>query len=258
MNRRGSALVAVTVLLSGCGGGQPAATSSFSTATPTTTTTTTTSTSDGPTPQTSNGQQYSVTTTTIEGDSDDGRGSWKSEFHQLAGGDPAVVQAFNGASQAAAMDQVEAAKNDASTGTTTWTFEGRSQISFRPVAVAQVVYGSLYYGAHPSQQIGTIVIDSRSADPVMLVDLFTDPQAGLTAIAEQTRASLAEDGLDVPVDLPGAAPKAENFANWIPTAEGLEFHFDEYQFGPRLPAVVTVPWSAVAPLMAATMADFSR
>ncbi|MDT5189785.1 MAG: hypothetical protein QOI28_2036, partial [Mycobacterium sp.] len=54
-------------------------------------------TASGPGPATSNGQQYSVTTTTIEGDSDDGRGRWRAEFRQLAGGDPAVVDAFNGA-----------------------------------------------------------------------------------------------------------------------------------------------------------------
>jgi len=209
-------------------------------------------------PNSSNGQNYAVTTTTIEGDSDDGRGSWRAEFNQLAGGAPAVVEAFNGASHAAVMDQVDAAKEGASEGTEPWSFESNGQVTFRSIAVAQVIFGSMYFGAHPSHQIGTIVIDSRSAHPIMLVDLFTDPQAGLNRLSEQTMAILAEGGLEVAADEPGAAPKSGNFANWIPTADGLEFHFNEYQFGPRLPAVVTVPWTELTDLLAPAMADIAK
>ena len=32
-------------------------------------------------------------------------------------------------------------------------------------------------------------------------------------------------------DLPGAEPRAENFANWLPTATGMEIHLADYQFG---------------------------
>jgi hypothetical protein len=102
------------------------------------------------------------------------------------------------------------------------------------------------------------VIDSRTAKPVMLVDLFTDPQAALNVLSGQTRTILAKDGLEIPPDEPGAQPKAENFANWIPTADGLEFHFGEYQFGTRLPAVVTVPWSTVADMLTPAMADIAH
>jgi hypothetical protein len=191
-------------------------------------------------------------------DSDDGRGSWRAEFSQLARGDPAVVDAFNGASHAAVMDQVEAAKEGASEGTVTWEFESNAQVTFRSIAVAQIILGSQYFGAHPSHQIGTIVIDSRSADPIMLVDLFTDQQAGLSRLSEQTTKILAADGMNLGPDEPGAAPKAENFANWIPTAEGLEIHFAPYQFGVALPAVITVPWPALADVLAPAMADIAN
>lgn len=244
-----SVILAVPLVLAGCGE-VPApgpSTSAVSTSTPVSTTTT------GSPPT----QNYAVTTTTIEGSTDDRQGNWRMEFGELSGGDPAVVSAFNGASHAAAMDQVEAAKEGTEPGAQ-WNFESNGQVSFRSIAVAQVIFGSLYYGAHPSHQIGTIVIDSRSADPIMLTDLFSDPQAGLDRLAEQTRALLAKDGLDVAPDEPGAAPKAENFANWIPTADGLEFHFNEYQFGPRLPAVVTVPWAQLSDVMAPAMADLAK
>ena len=168
----------VAAALTGCAERQ---TPTSSTAAPSPTsalTSTSPSTPNGP--NASNGQQYTVTPTTIEGDSDDGRGSWRAEFSQLAGGDPAVVEAFNGASHAAVMDQVEAAKEGARDGTTTWEFESNTQVTFRSIAVAQIVFGSSSFGAHPSHEVGTIVIDSRSADPIMLVDLFSDPQAGST------------------------------------------------------------------------------
>jgi hypothetical protein len=206
----------------------------------------------------SNGKDYTVTMTAIEGDSMDGRGSWNTEFGLLAGGDPAVVQAFNGASQAAAHEQIDHATEGAAGGTTPWTFESTGHVTFRPIAVAQIIYGSLGYGAHPTPYLSTIVIDSRSTDPIMVTDLFTDPQAGLDRLSEQTRTILAKDGLDVSPDEPGAAPKAENFGNWIPTADGLEFHFSEYQFGPRLPAVITVPWPALTDLLAPAMAGLAK
>ncbi|MDT5107540.1 MAG: hypothetical protein QOI25_5053 [Mycobacterium sp.] len=217
-----------------------------------------TTTASGPESGVSNGMEYTVTTTTIEGDSTDGRGSWNTEFGLLAGGDPAVVQAFNGASQAAAHHQVDDATKAAAGGTTPWTFESTGHVTFRPIAVAQIIYGSMGYGAHPTPYIGTMVIDSRSADPVMLVDLFTDQQAGLSRLSEQATKILAADGMNLGPDEPGAAPKAENFANWIPTAEGLEIHFAPYQFGVALPAVITVPWPALTDVLAPAMADIAN
>jgi hypothetical protein len=86
------------------------------------------------------------------------------------------------------------------------------------------------------------VIDSRSADPVMLGDLFTDQQAGLRRLSELT----------------GAEPRAENFVNWIPTAEGLEIHFAPYQFGIALPDTKTVSWAALADLIAPTMTGITQ
>jgi hypothetical protein len=254
------AVLVGSVATAGCGGEAPAPSSSSSTsaAAVSTTTAAPTTPSQATGPSTSNGQQYSVTTTTIEGDSDDGRGSWRAEFSQLAGGDAAVVDAFNGASHVAVMDQVEAAKEGASEGTATWEFESNAQVTFHSIAVAQIIFGSLDFGAHPSHQIGTIVIDSRSADPIMLVDLFTDQRAGLSRLSEQATKILAADGMNLGPDEPGAAPKAENFANWIPTAEGLEIHFAPYQFGVALPAVITVPWPALADVLAPAMADIAK
>jgi hypothetical protein len=42
----------------------------------------------------------------------------------------------------------------------------------------------------------------------------------------------------------GTAPVDINFKAWIPTAQGIELHFPEFQFGGGL-KVVTVPWATV-------------
>jgi hypothetical protein len=111
-------------------------------------------------------------------------------------------------------------------------------VTFRSIAVAQLILGTHYYGVHPTASIGTVVIDSRSTDPIMLTDLFSDDEAALGRLSEHT----------------DAPPKAENFANWIPTEDGLEIHFAPYQFGVSLPETKTVPWTAIADLVAPVMA----
>ena len=256
------AVLVGSVAAAGCGGARQdtvaSTTSVQSSSTTRATAAPATTTPSGPESGVSNGKDYTVTKTAIEGDSTDGWGSWSTEFGLLAGGDPAVVQAFNGASQAAAHDQIDDATEGAAGGTTSWTFESTGHVTFRPIAVAQIIYGSLGYGAHPTPYIGTIVIDSRSADPIMLVDLFADEQAGLNRLSEQATKILAADGMNLGPDAAGAAPKAENFANWIPTAEGLEIHFAPYQFGVALPAVITVPWPALADVLAPAMAGIAK
>jgi hypothetical protein len=49
----------------------------------------------------------------------------------------------------------------------------------------------------------------------------------------------------------------KNFANWIPTAAGIELHFTDGQFGHGLP-VITVPWSTVADVLAPDMTALAR
>jgi hypothetical protein len=190
---------------------------------------------------TSNGKTYSVTTAPIEGATPDRLGKWDAEIATLTGGDPAVVEAVNHAGRTSAQDQIDEVKGGVYDGEE-WNFESKSQITFRSIAVAQLIIGNLYYGAHPSTYISTVVIDSRSTDPIMLTDLFTDAAAGLRRLSEQT----------------GALPEAQNFANWIPTDGGLEIHFSPYQFGIALPETKIVPWSALSDLLAPVMSGITQ
>ena len=192
-------------------------------------------------PGVSSGKTYSLKMTSIEGATTDRLGHWDAKIAELSVGDPAVVEAFNHASRIAATEQIDKVKAESNPGEQ-WNFESYGQVTFRSIAVAQLILGTHYYGVHPTSYISTVVIDSRSADPIMLADLFTDPQAGLHRLSELT----------------GAEPRAENFVNWIPTAGGLEIHFAPYQFGIALPETKTVSWPALADLLAPVMTGITQ
>lgn len=200
---------------------------------------------------TSSGETYAASTATI-----DIGGSWHVTVGQIADGNNAVAKAFNDASMAsgrtmaAMLDADNVIRTDAD-------FDAQPAVSFRPTAVAQVLTGVYFWrhAAHPLDYVTTIVIDSRTARPIALEDLFTDTQAGLNRLSEQTKRLLpaaygrasAPDG-----NLPGNAPIAKNFHNWIPTAKGLEIHFEDYQFAHGLP-VITVPWIELTDVLAPNM-----
>lgn len=201
----------------------------------------------------SDGQTYAVTTSSIEGSTPDGRNRWSVQIGQLTGGDPAVVKAFNTASETSARELLDFVRAD--WGYTEFEFESRGRVTIRPTAIAQLIGGTVYCCAHPTGFVRTIVIDSRTAQPITLADLFADEQEGLNRLSEQTK-TLGHDNYDVALpmpDLPGNAPTAKNLANWIPTAEGMEIHFEEYQFGDTLPATLVVPWPALTDVLAPAM-----
>jgi hypothetical protein len=137
--------------------------------------------------------------------------------------------------------QVDRATADTREGTTSWHLESSGQVTFRRVAIAQLINGILGYGAHPSNYIGTVVIDSRTAKPITLADLFSDEQAGLQRLSEQTK-------LDV-------APIEASFANWIPTADGVEIHFAGDRPGVEQPRVITVESPALNDVLAPGMVE---
>lgn len=257
-SRRGAVLVATLAAgLAAC---------SSSTSTPATTTATTAVTSSAnsgappttaaPTSGVSNKQTYSVTRSTAGDATADGKGRWTLVVDTITGGDPRVAGAFNSAVHASASGQLEPVKRDADPDGT-WTFETQPQIFFGAASVSELISGLYVHvpSAHPTSSISTVVIDSRSAKPITLADLFTDKQAGLDRLSEQTKALLpgvTGVGPTPMPDEPGNAPTDANFANWIPTPQGLEIHFADYQFFHGTPTI-TVPWSALDGLLAPGM-----
>jgi hypothetical protein len=104
----------------------------------------------------------------------------------------------------------------------------------------------------PLPTVATVVLDNRSGILITWDNLFRDKSAGLTRLSEQSAAILPTVYAQRHPEEwhPSAfAPLDINFKNWIPTAQGIELHFPDYQFG-RGPKVITVPWAKVADLIA--------
>lgn len=257
-SRRGAVIVsALAMALTACGGSTstpgtaPAATRAATTSTDAASPTTA-----APTNGVSNKQQYSVTRSTAGDATTDGRGRWTLVVDTITGGDPHVAGAFNSAVHASAAGQLEPVKSGADPDGK-WTFETQPQIFFGGASVSELISGLFVAvpSAHPTSYVSTVVIDSRSAKPITLGDLFIDKQAGLDRLSEQTKALLpAVSGVGpTPMaDEPGNAPTEANFANWIPTPEGLAIHFADYQFFHGTPTI-TVPWAALDGLLAPGM-----
>jgi hypothetical protein len=198
-------------------------------------------------------QAYSVAMTSIEGSSDDHLGNWDVQIGEISGGDPAVVAAFNSAGRAAAQKEIDDLKEVAGPGQE-WNLDISGDITFRSTAIAQLIISTSHYGAVPTITPTAIVIDSRTARPITLANLFTDEQAGLQRLSEQTDIVFGKTHSYHE----GYAPTPENFGNWIPTADGMEIHFAPYQFGVRMAETITVPWSALADVLAPNMAGLMQ
>lgn len=163
---------------------------------------------------------------------------------QISGGNPAVVAEFNESMRAALEDQIHHS-DDVSYTLSTQEHEV-TRIGGHVVAGLLVTsYNANPPGAHPTPLVATVVVNTDTAAPITLQDLFPDLQAGLHRLSEQA-ALLLPGTVAGPEFYPeGIAPEATNFANWLPTPEGMEIHFDDYQVGPHAIGLVTitVPWA---------------
>jgi hypothetical protein len=185
----------------------------------------------------------------ISGNSPDQLGTWTVHYQRIDGGDPVVADQINDRLDAEANREVQQATWDGS-NKRSWTFDADGTLHVGPMTVSEVFVGQYNTdeGHMPMQSVASIVCDSRSGVPITWDNLFVDKQAGLTRLGDGTAAALADvappdhvrdwrrQGQFAPVDI--------NFKAWIPTAQGIELHFPEFQFGGGL-KVVTVPWVTV-------------
>lgn len=163
---------------------------------------------------------------------------------QLTGGDPAVAARFNAAMRTsmAGMPQ-NGPDTDADDGELSGGYRsGVTRIGSGAVAGRVVVF---WYGrgaAHPNNSMGTVVIATRTASPVTVDDLYVDPDAA------RARLRTIAPGLDPTLRLQNEPLAFETFADWLPTADGLEFYVSvPHVLGDFVP--VTVPWNRIADLL---------
>ena len=202
----------------------------------------------------SNGASYRVIPDVIAGPNWNGLGDYNVGYERVEGGDPAVATAINDGIDAATRKQVRDIQWRPSTNHR-WTFHTTGTLSFGAITISELFVGEYDTDLPnmPFQTVESRVFDSRTAIPITWDNLFRDKKAGLTRLSEQTEAILPTV---YPPPRPGAwksgggmAPMDINFKHWIPTASGIELHFEDHQFGRGLPTI-TVPWAAVADLIA--------
>ena len=211
----------------------------------------------------SNGQTYSVANLPIDGTTSDGNGGeWHVQVGQLSGGDPEVCDVFNDASQGVAHRRIDEAQADNAVFPSRWSFESKSTVTFSNIAIGQLISSTDYAGAHPVTMYDTVVVDSRTAQPITLADLFANEQAGLNRLSEQARIIGLKSNDDITVvepDEAGIAPTPANFGAWLPTEQGMQINFPYRHFaGGSLPASFTVPWATLADVLAPNMAVLAQ
>lgn len=190
----------------------------------------------------------------ISGASPDGLGTWTVHYQRLGAGDSPTSEAINGHIDAEANREVTQATWDGSTRRP-WTFDAQGTLHVRAATVSEVFVGA-YNTAEPHmpmQTVGTVVCDTRTGEIITWDNLFRDKTAGLTRLGERVAAHLTpvaspaelrdwrRSGQFAPVDI--------NFRHWIPTRDGVEFHFPDVQFGRGL-KTITIPWAEVDDLIA--------
>jgi hypothetical protein len=200
------------------------------------------------------GPSFTAVPGVTAGRSPDGLGTWSVHYQRIDGGDPDIAAAINDGIDAEATRQVQRETWDASTRRP-WTFDAAGTAYFRSITVAELFVGK-YDTDEPTMPIDTVataVLDNRSGIFITWDNLFGDKDAGLTRLSEQTEAILptvyAEPHRGYWRTSGAFAPLDINFKYWIPTAQGIELHFPDYQFGRGL-KVITVPWAKVADLIA--------
>ncbi|MGF6886252.1 hypothetical protein ABIA39_000219 [Nocardia sp. GAS34] len=164
---------------------------------------------------------------------------------QLTGGTAAVRDRFNSAMHAALSDATAVGTGTVADGEIPYDCNEASGVTrIGAHVIAGVLITNRYSGgAYPSNQLDTVVIDTATAQPILLPSVLRNP-----ARAWETLAALA------PTLVPAGEPKldtpeatGDSFAEWLPSPAGLTVYFGvPHVLGDYHP--VLFPWSRIRDL----------
>lgn len=183
--------------------------------------------------------------------------TYQAELPQLRGGDDAVRDKFNAAMRAALDDHLVPTEDN--TPVTVWpgvlNEDDRSEVAHigtGAVAGVLLLNISVERAAHPFNAVATTVIDAKTAEPIMITDLFADANGGLTALVDGINAEIAQDEKLAGQSAP--EPVADQLANWVPDDEGLVVYLPvAHVLGDYYP--VTVDWDVLDSVLAPGMRE---
>lgn len=117
-----------------------------------------------------------------------------------------------------------------------------NEVTYPSTRVVSILWNvwSFTGGAHGLLDIVANNYDRSTGFPVLLEDLFVDPQLAVLQFSKAARRQLAEkddaaeDGAGLPDEmlLAGTEPVEENFKTFIVTPNGIRIHFQPYQVAP--------------------------
>ncbi|MFI7003249.1 hypothetical protein [Nocardia sp. NPDC050175] len=174
---------------------------------------------------------------------------------ELSGGDPRVTEVFNRGVRTFIQEQVDTTNR--SDDPRPHSVRSTGRIFVTDSTISEVVSGLISYQgeAHPFKILATITTDSRAATPVLIGDLFTDRQAGITELAAATTEAAKQihpNIADNPAITAALQPTEKNFANWVPTPTGVRIYIDTGLYVYGYPCV-EVPWSRLRPVLGPTL-----
>lgn len=174
---------------------------------------------------------------------------------ELSGGDPRVTEVFNRGVRTFIQEQVDTTNR--SNDPRPHSVRSTGRILVTDSTIGEVVSGYISYQgeAHPFKILATITTDSRAAAPVLISDLFTDRQAGITELAAATTEATKQihpQIADNPAITAALQPTEKNFANWVPTPTGVRVYIDTGLYVYGYPCV-EVPWSRLRPALGPTL-----
>ncbi|WP_157126012.1 hypothetical protein [Nocardia mikamii] len=164
---------------------------------------------------------------------------------QLEGGEQAVRDRFNAAMRASLNDLSAGAANGALHAAQLRCGETSrvTRIGAHVVAGVLITDHTWEGGPHPVNQIGTVVIDTGTAQPVMLATALRDSGPAWSTLATTAQSLVPADGPTLFTHTPGS----DDFADWAPAPEGLTVYFSvAHARGDYYP--VQLPWDRIRDL----------
>lgn len=174
---------------------------------------------------------------------------------ELSGGDPRVAEVFNRGVRTYIQEQLDAVGH--SDDPRPHSVHSAGKVLFTDSTISEVISGLISYQgeAHPFKILATITTDSHAAAPVLIGDLFTDRQAGITELstaAIEATKQVHPQIADSPTITTALQPTEKNFANWVPTPTGIQIYIDTGLYVYGYPCV-EVPWSRLRPALGPIM-----